>query len=125
MDNQVETVVEVTKTFATLEELCAAPPPEDVLIPRLGKYVKVRFWIPADRMAEIQRESLTVGGKKSDPRKLMALILKETMIEPRIKTEHELRAIMKADSSFVLGIVNRVVDTSTFEELKADLGEDW
>lgn len=109
------------KKYATWADLCEPPPVKEVQL-RGGKWIKYRPWIPSDKMAEIQRKATKPNGK-IDGAQFTTLILKEVMLVPRIETEADMRAAMKADSSMALALVNQTVDTETFNRLKEELGE--
>lgn len=111
------------REYATWADMCQPPEPEEVRL-RNGKWIKFIPWVSAERMAEIQRVCRgSSRGRNWDTSKFTLMILQEVMIEPRIRTDADRRAAMKADSSVVMGIINRVVDTETFERLQEDLGE--
>lgn len=111
------------KQYATWEDMCQPPEPVEVQL-RNGTWIKFLPWLSQDRLSEIQR-ACGMGRKNRDydSKKFVQLVLKEVMIEPRVRTDADRRAILKADASIVSGIINRVVDTETFERLQEDLGE--
>lgn len=111
--------------WATWENMCEPREPEKIQL-RNGKWVKFRPWIPQDRMAEIQRlcRGTGRGGRKNpDTRKFTLLVLKEIMLQPKVRTDQDKRAVMKADSAVIMHIINQVVDTEMFEQIQEDLGE--
>jgi len=66
------------------------------------------------------------GGRRRgqvDDQKFMMLILEAVLLEPKINTARDRHAASKMDSSVMLGIINQVVDTSTFEKLEESMGE--
>jgi len=113
------------RLFATWEDLCEPPAPVETRL-RSGRWIKYRAWIPADEMAEIQRKARVGGGRRRgqvDDQKFMMLILEAVLLEPKINTARDRHAASKMDSSVMLGIINQVVDTSTFERLEESMGE--
>jgi hypothetical protein len=110
-----------TREYATWADMCQPPPVKEVQL-KNGKWVKYLPWITMDEMAEIQRKA-SKGRRRMDQALFMLLILQKIMIEPKVKTEQDRRAALKADSSIVLGVVNSVVDTETMDQLREELGE--
>lgn len=113
------------ENFATWADLCEPPKPKT--IDYNGKDIKYLPWIPADEMAEIQRKATARGkrggGVRMDIRAYQMMVLKKVLIEPRIKTEDDERMAAKMDSRISLGILNDVLDQSTFDEMVEALGE--
>lgn len=110
-----------TREYATWGDLCQPPPVKEVKL-KSGKWIKYLPWITMDEMAEIQRKA-SKGRRRMDQAVFMLLILRKVMIEPKVQTEQDRRAALKADSSIVLGVINSVVDTETMDQLREELGE--
>lgn len=110
-----------THEYATWADLCEPPPIKEVKL-KNGKWIKYHPWMPMEKMAEIQRKA-SKGRRRVDQAMFMLLVLQEVMIEPKVKTEQDRRAALKADSSVILGVINTVVDTDTMDRIKDELGE--
>lgn len=90
-----------------------------LFVPKFGKYVEYRTFVPLDIMASIQARYMT---DRKDYLAYMLAILKYVMVAPTITTPEAERAVSKADSGLVLQIVGDVVNSKEAEEIKSGLG---
>ena len=113
--------------FATLADLCEPLKPKVAIMPTAVGDRKVKYWpgLSPDKLESIKARHRPRGKKRVDEVAFTLDILRAVMINPKIKTATELRALRKSAScgAFLINIVNEVVDTEFFEEIKEGLGE--
>lgn len=113
--------------FATLEDLCEPLKPRTIIVETGNGPRRVTYMphLSADKLTALQTKHRGRGRRaQMDTAGFMMDVVKECMISPRIKTMKELRAFRKGVSgSFVVNLLNQVVDTDSFEEMQDDLGE--
>jgi hypothetical protein len=113
--------------FATLEDLTEPPKPKTVVIQTGNGQRRVTYipYLSVDKLAAIQAKHRPKGRRgEIDAAGFMMDIVEACLITPRVKTPKQLRALRKGGSgSFVTNLMNEVVDTEFFEEIKDDLGE--
>lgn len=113
--------------FATIADLCQPPMPKTIIVPTGNGSVKIKYmpYLSYDKLSMLQeRHKPRRPGAQTDQRAFVMDVISEIMIEPKVKTEADKRAFLKgASGSLVLNLVNGVIDTSAFEEVRKELGE--
>lgn len=113
--------------FASLADLCEIGAPVTKVYPQLGNLaIQFKPTLPMDRYLFLQERHNLAGGKgKRDTRGFMVAVLKDVLVQPRITTPDEERAILKANSAVIFDILADVLgrNDESFQAIKEDMGE--
>ncbi len=112
--------------FASLADLCEIGAPVTKVYPQIGKALKFKPTLPMDRYLFLQERYNLAGGKgKRDTRGFMVAVLKDVLVEPRIVTPDDERAILKANSAVIFDVLADVLgrNDESFQAIKEDMGE--
>ena len=125
VDGKTGEVVE-EREFATWENLCESKDRVvDKYLPALGRWVRYRDFLPLDKVTRLQQQFGMTGGRKRDSVGFMVALLKEVMVEPKIRTKADEMAARKADARALLVIVGDVLgeEEESYKILRGDVGE--
>jgi len=110
------------KQFVTLEQLCSEDAQRDQAekyLERYGGWIRYRTRVPLDMLLRAQRRFM--GGKKKDNEGFFVFLLRYLLLNPRIETDEEARALLKADGRVMVEIIGDAVgDVSDMQEEAAD-----
>lgn len=112
--------------FASLGDLCEIGAPVTKVYPQIGKLIQFKPALPMDRYLFLQERYNLAGGKgKRDTRGFMVAVLKDVLVQPKIVTPDDERAILKANSGVIFDVLADVLGSNdeSFQAIKEDMGE--
>lgn len=110
------------KQFVTLEQLCSEDAQRDQAekyLERYGGWIRYRTRVPLDMLLRAQKRFMS--GKKKDNEGFFVFLLRYLLLSPRVDTDEQARALLKADGRVMVEIIGQAVgNVSDMQEEAAD-----
>lgn len=109
------------RRFITLAELCKEDAERDqteTYLPRYEAYIRHRTRVPLNMLLKAQSR-YRLGQKRADTEGYFVYLLRYLMLNPRITTDEEARALLHADGQVMMDIIGQAVDTDVEEDADA------
>lgn len=115
---------EPEKRFITLAELCKEDATRDqaeTFLPRYNAYIRHRTRVPLVMLLKAQSR-FHIGQKRPDSEGYFIYLLRYLLLNPRVESDEEARALLYADGQVMLDIIGQAVNADIEED--ADAGDD-